>query len=387
MITFAAQYLESPISNATPGIVRERLHRAFDILPLKVILLGWNLPASLEDAIALECTDQKAKLYRWHPLFTGDAATPAIMKTVNRHGQPIRGFQDMPEFTFLCPNRQDVQEFIFEQIENIIQRGIFHGLFLDRVRFPSPTAAPDENLACFCEYCQRAAISFGLDLQRVQLQIEEILSRPRGRLNLVRSLFANRIPGNPLEEFLEFRGNSITRVVEFISKYLRTSGLDTALDCFSPSLAHLVGQDLAALDQLSVWTKIMTYPRTYGPAGLPFELLNLVDWLDIEEQGKGLSALREISELEIPNTRYQLAQIGLPASVISKEIVLARKIGVRKLLVGLALVQLPGVNSINSYQTQADLLAARAADGLVLSWDLWHISDEVLRIVNQIYCR
>jgi hypothetical protein len=200
-------------------------------------------------------------------------------------------------------------------------------------------------------------------------------------------LFGNRIPGNPLEEFLEFKGNSITHVVEFISKYLRTSGLDTALDCFSPSLAHLVGQDLAALDQLSVWTKIMTYPRTYGPAGLPFELLNLVDWLDIEAQGKGLSALREISELEIPNTRYQLAQIGLPASVISKEIVLARKIGVRKLLVGLALVQLPGVNSINSYQTQADLLAARAADGLVLSWDLWHISDEVLKIVNQIYCR
>jgi hypothetical protein len=147
----------------------------------------------------------------------------------------------------------------------------------------------------------------------------------------------------------------------------------------------MVGQDLAALEQISVWMKIMTYPRTFGPAGLPFELLGVLKWLDCEVQDNECGTLREICGLEIPSTREELAQTGLPSSIISTEIALARKMGVHNLLAGLALVQFPGVNAIDPDQARADLQAAHTADGLVLSWDLWLIPDELLILTSQIY--
>jgi hypothetical protein len=48
--------------------------------------------------------------------------------------------------------------------------------------------------------------------------------------------------------------------------------------------------------------------------------------------------------------------------------------GVTTLLAGLALVDLPGINLVNL----ADLAFCQSADGLVLAWDLWHISPQVL---------
>jgi len=385
MTVFVAQYLENKPADITPKDARERLHRAFDILPLETILLGWNLPAQFEETIAEECIENDAQLYRWHPILTGSAETPAFMRTVNQYGRTINGYQGKSEFTFLCPNRPDVQESIFKEIESIIQRGLFKGLFLDRIRFPSPTFSLDKDLACFCEHCQLAAVKFNLDLQAVRKQIKEFLSRPGGRAQLFRCFFKNQLVDNPIINFLNFRGSSITNLVASISKRLRVNGLNTALDCFSPSLTRLVGQDLTELVPHSVWIKIMTYPRTYGPAGLPFELINLLNWLECEEPGSGISTLRKVVDLKVPSKRKQLDEIGLPSLVISNEIKLAKKMGLNEVFAGIALVQLPGINLISSDQVCADLQAARMADGVVLSWDLWHITDEVLNIIKKIY--
>jgi hypothetical protein len=129
-----AQYLEYAPDDATPVQVRGRLRQAFELLPLSIIILGWDLPQRLEEAVAEETTHHKAALYRWHPLLASDAgfALPIEWQPINLHGEPIPGFRGLPEFTFICPNRTDVQEWIAERIEVAAQRGIYHGLFFDR---------------------------------------------------------------------------------------------------------------------------------------------------------------------------------------------------------------------------------------------------------------
>ena len=47
------------------------------------------------------------------------------------------------------------------------RRYAFDGVFLDKIRFPSPANGLDEMLSCFCDHCRAAAKSVDLDLDAV----------------------------------------------------------------------------------------------------------------------------------------------------------------------------------------------------------------------------
>ncbi len=376
----AAQYLESVPSGFTTQQARRCLRRAFDILPLSHILLGWNVPPDIEDCVADETARRGAKLYQWHPLLTGDRDTPATWDTINLRGYAIPGHNNLPEFTFLCPNHPAVQEFITARVEKVIRRGIYQGLFLDRMRFPSPAASPENYFGCFCDYCRRSAAEARIDLEAVRHQITRMLAEKNQRIAFTQSLFGSHSePDSNLASFLRFRANCIATCAASISRQLSASGMEVGLDCFSPSLAWMVGQDLAALDKVCTWMKIMIYPNTFGPAGLPFELLGLLDWLRNLNTGNELDILRECSQMNLPKTREELARIGLPSETIRKEIESGKRLGIKTLLAGLALVDIPGINRVNIDH----LKASQIADGIVLSWDLRLISPEILSQLAQ----
>src|SRR5262245_46061629 len=103
MTTLAVQYLEYAPPDATPAKVCERLRQAFDILPISTVILGWDLPHRLEEAVAKETARQKATLYRWHPLLASDAgfSLPSEWGPINLHGEHVVGFRGLPEFTFI----------------------------------------------------------------------------------------------------------------------------------------------------------------------------------------------------------------------------------------------------------------------------------------------
>jgi hypothetical protein len=375
MTILAAQYLESIPDGLTPQKARDRLRRAFDLLPLTHILLGWQVPPGIEAAVAKETSRYGAKLHQWHPVLTGDAGTPRAWQTVSLLGEPIPGHLDLPEFTFLCPNRPEVQELIATRVEKIIQGGIYQGLFLDRIRFPSPAASAGKFMGCFCEHCIKAAGEAGWDLEAVRRAMGELFSTINKRIAFVRSLFG--LPPEEaaaLEAFLHFRADAITSTVRALAKRLEAAKMEVGLDCFSPSLAWMVGQDLARLQAVSTWTKVMTYAHTFAPAGLPFELLGLMNWLDELAPGQGWECLRRFSGLRLPRSQAALARKGLPSRAIQDEIALGRKMGIKVMLAGLALAELPGINMVNL----EDLAGCGQADGMVISWDLWHVSDEVL---------
>jgi hypothetical protein len=378
MRTLAAQYLEHAPPDATPALVRQRLRQAFDTLPLSIIALGWDLPHALEDAVADESARHGARLYRWHPLLASDAGfvLPEEWQPLNVQGEAVPGFRDLPEFTFLCPNRSDVQEWIAERIEVAAQRGIYQGLFFDRMRFPSPAENPGTHLACFCKYCRRLASDLGLDLEAARRQITSYLADVDRAQELARTLFAPT-EDSLLESFFSFRAKSVTQVIQYASRLARSHGLGVGLDCFSPTLARMVGQDLSALDAHSDWVKLMIYPRVLGPAGLPYELNALAGWL---KAGQGLS---ETEAVEVVGRSSGLPIERLDSQAISQEIQRGRDTGVTNLLAGVALVELEGIHRLTLEQVSADLAACQReeVDGVVLSWDLWHIPQQYLAAV------
>ena len=219
------------------------------------------------------------------------------------------------------------------------------------------------------------------------------LAQPEGCRSLAESLLTPRharSEADLLASFLDFRQRSISRLVQEAASIVTSQGMAVGLDCFTPRLARMVGQDLTALNAACEWIKIMTYTHTLAPAGLPFELLGLASWLTSRFHISRLQVLHcmaEASGLPLPASLSALRSNGLPPEAISAEIQLGRSLGISRLLVGTALVDLPGINTVSAEQHAADLAACRtaAADGLVLSWDLWHISPERLEQVAKFY--
>ncbi len=400
LTAFAVQYLEdSPeLASIDPLKAQARLQAAFQALPISYVLIGWNLPNAILDACAEETARAAHRLYRWHPLLTGDGVfmpQPA-WQTVGLDGTPVHGFQDLPEYTFVCPNRPQVQQAILDHVHNLLRQQRYQGFFLDRIRYPSPAPDPRRLLACFCEDCHRAAAEKGLHLKEIQHQIRLMLATPEGVHALIYELLgspsANRSdPGvKALRALLRFRAESVSRFVQAVSRVIRAEGCEVGLDCFSPALTWMVGQDLCSLNAHCEWIKTMSYGHTMGPAGMPFELLSLADWLidrcDVRE-AQAMDWLSGASRLKFPHTRQALLERGLPPQALGDETQRARTAGVRCLLAGIELVDLEGITRLDEAQIAADLRAFRSggADGLVLSWDLWHIPLERLKQVHRLW--
>jgi hypothetical protein len=421
MALFAVQYLEdSPeVAEIDPQEARDRLRAAFKVLPISYVLLGWSLSEALFDACAEETARAGARLYRWHPLLTGDGefVPRPEWQTVGLDGEPVPGFRGTPEFTFVCPNRLEAREAVIAHMHDVLRRDRYQGIFLDRIRYPSPAPDPSRLLSCFCKDCHRAAWAEGLNLEDMRRQVLGLLSTLDGAHTLV-DVLLDRKPGSSsaldvgawkgrrapdagrclpgdlhhadaeaLQAFLRFRAGSVSRFVEAVAGVIHDEGLEVGLDCFSPALTWMVGQDLRALDACCEWIKVMSYGHTMGPAGLPFELLGLADWL-VEQyevsEAQAMDWLSAASRLELPSSRGQLCEWGLAPQALGSEVRRARAAGVRTLLAGIELVELEGITQLNEAQIAADLSAVRVAgaDGLALSWDLWHISPERLEWVR-----
>ena len=396
MKIIAIQYLEDnpDLFLRSAGEVRLRLRAALECLPISIVLLGWNLPPSLFEACADETSRNGARLFRWQPLLTGDSTfTPRPeWRTIGLDGEPVPGFRGLPEFTFVCPNRPSVQEAVSARIQQVMDTPI-QGIFLDRMRFPSPAQNLARYLACFCPDCQRQATLEGFDLRATQTRLRSAMSTLEGALRLLGQILSPTVFSissdltDDLQAFLDFRKRSITRFVHLIAGMAHAKGLEVGLDCLTPAFTQMVGQDLGALDPDCDWIKIMSYGHALGPSGMPFELLCIVGWLSAQfgvGEGEALAFLGQFVQLALPRSNEDLRTKGLAPQVLAGEIRRARLAGVKRLLAGIELVEIKGVAEPNEHQLRKDLEAFKSAcaDGLALSWDLWYMPLKWLKLVN-----
>ncbi len=396
MITI--QYLEdSPdLPRREIETVREKLRMAARILPFTHLLIGWHLPVGLFEACRQEAEKLGLRLLRWHPLLTADGVfqPDPDCQVIGAGGRKVRGYNEMPEFTFVCPNNPIAQEEIRRRVDFLLKESVYDGFFLDRVRFPSPSNNPVQDLGCFCEHCCRLAAAQGFDLDLVRQAILKIAGTPDGRLALVISLLGgNTTEIEPkiaaqLNAFLDFRQACLTGFIARIYEPLHEAGMEIGLDCFSPGLTRMVGQDLGKLGIYADWIKVMSYAHTLGPAGIPFELSGFIDFLSA---GGGLKlsdiihAIGKALDLELPENLQLLKGRGISSSALETELRHGLRATSAPILAGVELVQIEGVAELNDIQILADLEAVRRADvaGLSISWDLWDIPLERLELVRR----
>jgi hypothetical protein len=154
-------------------------------------------------------------------------------------------------------------------------------------------------------------------------------------------------------------------------------------------LTRMVGQSLRDLGKLVDWIKIMTYAHTLGPAGMPYEILGLADWLvhwsGLTERNV-LEFLGTEMGLRLPVSRDKLTNPGLSSLALQTAINQGVAASEAPVLAGIELVDLPGITHLSAAQIRKDLQIVRVtgAAGLALSWDLFEMPKKYLELVSYI---
>src|SRR5271166_6807843 len=150
---------------------------------------------------------------------------------VNWRGERSRGWRGWVEngggveetFRFVCPNNPAAREKTVRRLRELLARYDFAGVFLDKIRLPSPANSVDETLSCFCGHCRDAAKDVGLDLDSVikilaDGAIDPRASRPEKR-DEASSWIEKLVAGNPiLSRFVRFRADSVTALVAVLAE-------------------------------------------------------------------------------------------------------------------------------------------------------------------------
>ncbi len=372
--------------------VIEVVERARSIIDLDTLIVGARENPAIFRAMINPGRRPAKEVFLWYNLLSDIEGMQESDLVVNWRGERSRGWGGWAEkeaevhetFRFVCPNNPAAKEKTLRRLRELLVRYPFDGVFLDKIRFPSPANGLNEVLSCFCDHCRRAAAANGLDLASVARSFEERFvpseASPANRGDAgAKSWLDELVAANPfLSAFLRFRSDSITRLIAEAHNEASHLGRKVSLDLFSPGLASVVGQDYRALSRYSVWAKPMTYRVAMGPAGLRLEIPALVEGVavmfDLSE-----SSISDWAAVHVPGfnsdtlrlTRESAVPLSMMTSEIAEAVRLMRPVPV---YFGLELVSHPGVIEITPALVNDMVRAGRKARaaGTIISWDLMH---------------
>jgi hypothetical protein len=378
----------SPESALSVGVMVAAVEDMKTILPLDLAVVGAKEIPEIFEALTGSMRPA-GQVVLWYDLLSDIPGMNDDELVINWRGERSRGWGGWAEagstitetFRFACPNNPAVRAKTLAHMRALLRRYPFDGVFIDKMRFPSPANGLEEVASCFCDHCRAAASAVGLDLDSVRKVIDArfagaLVSYARaGAADWLRSLL---VPGSVLARFVDFRLRTITGLVAEAAAEARALGRKVALDVFSPGLAPLVGQDYQALAQLSDWMKPMTYRVAQGPAGVRLELPSLVAGAarmsgltegDIESWAT--AHVRGFTEASLGETRASAVPLEIMAIEVADAVRLA---GSTPVYFGIEMVRQHGVIDI-SPQHVHDMVGVgkrAGAAGTIISWDLLH---------------
>jgi len=385
--------------------LKRKLAKAKESLDLDALLVWADINKRNLDLIREICTDFEVKTYLWYPIL---ADTPgfkikqkqAVETFDGLHGYGKNGCWDKlgegeENFLFLCPNDEQNVRQIFNQYQNKILESGFDGVFLDRIRFPSPSNGFETLFSCFCKSCLNKFYSnYGEDLESYRNQAKTVFERFNTiDVNYLQSCqsFSDIIIRDNLEKLFDFRKQNIYQVVKMFADSARQMGKLVGIDLFAPSLAPLVSQDYQLLAKTCDWIKPMIYCHTSSPAGFPLELYCFLRAiLDVNTALDEGQLIREVSRLigvDLPTQLNDLLKNGISEHIICGEMQKIREFNLSEkvdIYVGLEAVQIPGLCNIskNILKKYLESVIEEDIKGILLSWNLLKIPDENLKFVG-----
>ncbi|MEM5947619.1 hypothetical protein WKV44_03580 [Spirochaetia bacterium 38H-sp] len=325
------------------------------------------------------CNKLGMMLYWWFPVLsdnpvhdTSSGIVPAHVSFYESRGD----FYSNEEFVFICPNDSKNMAALFSYYERVLESGFFDGVFLDRIRFPSPANGFDMLFSCFCSYCMRK-YPFLENYKELEHPVISFLSS--GNRDYYDFLLVNGYG-----DWLKYRFSSIYDVVSTLSLKAKERNLTVALDLFSPSLSLFVGQDYRKLSFCADWIKPMVYISTRGPATLPYEL----EFLMCSSSAAGCDnsfVLSDLQRLCGILAVYSGCKISVPFSVFTSELVMASALSSCPVYAGVELVRVDNPNfsvDRNLVGVYADALLSMDMP-FVASWDLLSIPDEYFFLMSR----
>ena len=166
-------------SHSTPAALDEQrmldcLRRVLEALDLDLLIIGFR---ESPEVFRRFCAPHRPvdNVYLWFSALSDIYGMTEDDLVVNWRGARSRGWGGWAEkggdveetFRFACPNNPAVREKTTLRLRELLTRYDFNGVFLDKIRFPSPANGADEMLSCFCDHCRRAAKAEGFDLDAV----------------------------------------------------------------------------------------------------------------------------------------------------------------------------------------------------------------------------
>jgi len=376
--------------NLTSSKVLPVLSKAIDVVPFDVLIIGWEEIPDLFQKLTVKNTRMVDQVFLWYPMLSDYPGMEPDHLVVNFQGQSSQGWGEfvasgeMSEtFRFACPNNPDALKTSLFNLERLLRTYDFDGVFLDKIRFPSPANGISDLLTCFCEHCKAKAKKQGLNLDDVRQKLlnwqtinsSQVKNQYLSGVNWLDKLLENK----PLiREFIRFRCDSITNVVDKVLLLTEKLGKKLALDVFSPGFAALVGQDLPVISKKAVWVKPMIYRFAKGPASLRLEIPELVKGImtfsnsDPSDVNRWLGNNLSGFSLEDIN---QIKNFGATLNLISQELGYAlNQMSPTPVYLGIETVRIPGVIEISPQHVEEiiDMCKEHEISGFALSWDLLH---------------
>jgi len=385
--------------------LKKKLMRAKEILDLDALIVWSDINKKDLDLVREICVEFKIKTYLWYPIL---ADTPGIKIEQEQAVEAFDGLHGYgklscwdkmgkgeEEFLFLCPNDEENIDKIFNRYENKTRESGFDGVFLDRIRFPSPSNGFEALFSCFCKSCiNKFNSDYGEDLERYRNQVKSLFKIFKTiDSNYLKSChsFSEIIIRDDLKKFFDFRKQSIYRMVKKFADKAKQINKVVGIDLFAPSFAPLVSQDYQLLAKACDWIKPMIYCHTSSPAGLPLELYSFLKAiLEINpalDENELICDASPLAGVALPEHLNKLLKNGISEHIICSEMQRIKELDLAEsvnIYVGLEAVQVPGLCNITEKILKKYLESVIEADikGMILSWDLLKIPDKNLKIVG-----
>lgn len=371
------------------------LERAIRLAGLDAVLFWPSGDGTMDSQIRKRIRQAGAEAYLWLPVLADAGTEPSEADQTEDawggagHGASGRraGLGSGDEsFLFACPRSGTRIDAARERCRR--EAPSYDGVFLDRVRYPSPANGFETLFTCFCPRCLEKEPDAPLWRQRVRelrKRIESASNRDVDGWETYDAL----LDESGLAGFRESRCRAVAGMTGELAAEVRAAGKAVGLDLFTPAIAPLVGQDYRLLAPLGDWVKPMSYCRAKGPAGMPLELACFVRGMTA--WGRGLDektvmafAGRSFGAPGLPGDADSLEAHGLDEAVAGREFRAAAAMAGDSTYPGFECVRHPDFDLDMSMDGVARYLRAlRDAPGLVLAWNLLYAPEEFLRLAAE----
>ena len=359
---------------------------------LGAILLRPSKEKGINNAVLDHCRTLGLETYLWFPVLANAYRKPNADELIENawggrgHGQSglWKGIDQGEEsFLFACPRSPSY----INDIENDCRRQLeqYDGLFLDRLRYPSPANGIETLFSCFCPRCLEHNPEASYWRENAKHFRRFIEKAPHDTLPYWPE-FINLLKQHGFDDFLQERKHNLMDLARRFTRLAVSHNKKIAFDLITPTLSIFVGQDYQSLGELADWLKPVIYCRAHEPTSLSLELASLVrgfsQWSDYRFMEKTvLSYYRESLNMpEIPTSLEELEKNGLAISAAQREYTLSKQ----------TRMTFPGFESMchpeyDLKMTQDDIAkyvdAFADASTLIPSWNILYIPDSYLEFM------